>query len=139
MKNIRFVILCFLLFSLACTDSMYNYKDIEQVKKASLNLGELGIGFGLPNPCVVDNIVEHIAGLRGLIQWKLFKPTGYENSPNVVCVQVNIIRNLPKNNLVIMQFLLNKETGLVETPYLEVDGVKKSLSDWYEIFPGEWH
>jgi hypothetical protein len=38
-----------------------------------------------------------------------------------------------------MQFLLNRETGFVEIKYLAIDSLKKSLTDWYEIFPGEWH
>jgi hypothetical protein len=136
MKNIRFVILCFLLFSFACTDLIQN-KDIEKVKNSSLRLGELGIGFQLANPCVVGVIVKHIAGIKGTVQWKSFRPTGYENNPNVVCVQVDITRNLPKNNLVMMQFLLNRETDLVEIACFKVDGEKRSLVNWIEIFPGE--
>jgi hypothetical protein len=134
----KLTILCFLLFTFACADLTQN-KDIEKVKNSSLNLGELGIGFGLSNPCVVGDIVKHITGLKGFVQWESFRPTGYENNPNVVCVQVDITRNLPKNNLVKMQFLLNRETGFVEIKYLAIDSLKKSLTDWYEIFPGEWH
>jgi hypothetical protein len=127
MKNIKFVILCFLLFSFACTEN----KDIEKVKSSPLELGLI-----LDNKYVIGNLVKEIAGIKGTVQWKSFHPVGYENNSNIVCVQIDITRNTDKNNLVKMQYLLNRETGFVKIGHLEVDSIGRSAADFYTILIG---
>jgi hypothetical protein len=130
MKNIRFVILCFLLFSFACTEN----KDIEKVKSSPLELGLI-----LDNKYIIGDLVKEIAGIKGTVQWKSFRPIGYEDAPNTVCVQIDITRNADEYHLkheIKMQYLLNRETGFVKIGHLEVDSIGRSLADFYTILIG---
>jgi hypothetical protein len=124
MKNLRFVIICFLLFSFACVQN----KDIETVKNSSLGLGLL-----VDNKYTVDNFVKEIAGIRGSIYWESFHPEKYKDNLNIVCVQITITRNTEKNNVILMQYLLNRETGFIQSGCLKVDGVGQSIVNFYAV------
>jgi len=124
MKNLK-PFFYLLLFALNSCGGFQN-KDIETVKNTSL---ELGLG----SKYVIGDLVKEITGIKGTVKWKSFNPAGYEDSPNVTCVQVDIIRNRDKYNLVAIQYLLNRETGLVKLASLNVDGEKKSILDFLMI------
>lgn len=127
MKAKRIVVLCLLLLVFACTDLAKN-KDIEAVKNSPLELG-----LDLTNKYMIGDLVKEIAGIKGSVQWESFTPEKYKDNPNIVCVQVDIKRNMDKNNLVTMQYLLNRQTGFVKVGYLGVDSVGKSALDFYSI------
>jgi hypothetical protein len=127
MKITRPIIVCFLFFVSACSELTQD-KDIEIVKKSPLELS--GSNY------VIGDLVKEIAGIKGTTQWKSFMPTDYKDNANVICVQVDITRNMDKNNLIKLQFLLNRETGLVKMQYMGVDGVAKSLMEFYFILLG---
>jgi hypothetical protein len=125
MKTSKFLILFSIYFIASCS-SITQKKEIELVKNAPLE-------FGFSGKYVIGDLVKEIAGIKGTVKWKSFSPQGYESNPYVSCVQVDITRNMKKNNLVSMQFLVNTETGLVKTGHLEVDGEGKSVMDFYGI------
>jgi hypothetical protein len=121
MKNLLLFI-CLGLFLTSCDGN--SQKDINTVKNSTI---ELGLG----SKYVVKNVVKDIAGLNGTIKWESFKPTGHEDEPNIICVQVDINRNKEKNNLIKIQYLLNRETGFVKQSFLSIDGESKSILEFY--------
>lgn len=107
----------FIILFIACNEiSIRN--DIGIVKKYQIK--SLAIEY---REYSVDYLVKGISGLSGTTEWKSFKPNGYENNPNVVCVQVDIIRNADIFNVFKLQFLLNRETEYVELASITIDGV----------------
>jgi hypothetical protein len=125
MKNLKPLFYLFLFALISCVGGSQN-KDIETVKNNSL---ELGLG----SKYVIGDLVKEITGIKGTVKWESFKPTGYEDNPNVTCVQVDITRNKENYNLVTIQYLLNRETGLVKLAAVKVDGKAKSIFDFYML------
>lgn len=123
MKKIR-LLLIFLAFFLISCNEIIQIKDIEIVKRSQMDLG-LGSAY------VIGDLVKEITGIKGKAKWISFKPSGYEDYPDVSCVQVDILRNKERDNLVIIQFLLNRETGEVKTEYISIDKKEKSIFDFY--------
>jgi hypothetical protein len=108
---------------MSCGEISQN-RDIEAVKNAKSDLG-------LGNSVINEDIVKILAGIKGKVNWITFKPGGYEDNPNIVCVQVDITRNQETNNEISVQYLLNRETSVVKTNFLSVDGEGKSRFDFY--------
>jgi hypothetical protein len=123
MKKLNFFWVLLLCALISCNEGFQN-KDIETVKSAQSD-------FGLGSSVVNGDLIKQIVGIKGTMKWESFKPAGYEDNPNIVCVQVDITRNKEKNNLITMQYLLNRETGVVKTTFLSVDGKTKSRMDFY--------
>jgi hypothetical protein len=125
MKNLNLLPLLFLVIFSSCNNMSVN-PDIEKVRKSKVTLG-------LWTTVVVDDLVKDIAGSEGKSRWKSFKPdTGKENQ-DILFAQVNITRNKEKNNHVSILFLLNRETGLVKTGAIKVDGRIVSVMEFYKI------
>ncbi|MBE0674350.1 MAG: hypothetical protein IH591_06785 [Bacteroidales bacterium] len=123
MRRLLFSSLSLVFILMSCSE-ISQKRDIEVVKNAKSDLG-------LGNSVVNEDIVKILAGIRGTVKWISFKPAEYEDNPNIMCVQVDITRNQETNNQISVQYLLNRETGVVKTNFLEVDGVDKSKFDFY--------
>jgi hypothetical protein len=125
MKKFKLLPILILIICASCNGLSTN-KDIEKVKSST-------VSFGLGGGYVVGDLVKEITGLDGTAKWDSFQPESYKDNPNVVCVQVDITRKKEKNNLVSMQYLLNRETGLVKTGSLRVDGKGLSILEFYML------
>jgi hypothetical protein len=90
--------LCIILMSLLSCNN-----DIRTVKNAPAQYGSQGGTNG--------DLIKQITGIKGEATWKSFQPDGYGS--NVRCVQVNIDQHINSNKPIIIQYFLNKETGLV--------------------------
>jgi hypothetical protein len=122
MKKLILFLAVILLLITSCEGVLQ--KDINTVKNSTVELG-----FG--SNYVVGDVVKQIAGLNGTTKWESFKPSGHDDEPNIVCVQVDITRNKEKKNSIVIQYLLNKENGFVKQSYLSVDGESISILDFY--------
>ena len=118
MKNKVFnsCVFCFMMLGLFSCNN-----DIRTVKKAPSIMASEGSFLG-SDVKTNEDFVNAIAGIQGHVLWKSFKPKGYDS--NVVCVQADIDKPTTTNHALVFQFLLNKETGLVQMKTDENTGEK---------------
>ena len=118
------LVLIILSASFVCCNTFVNSNYVSLVKKTTIDFGR-----SLGNRDV-DGLVVEIADIDGTVSWTAFSPLEYKNSPNVVGIQVDIVK--PSKNKIIhnikMQFLLNKSTDGVKLTSIEIDNKSVNLS-----------
>lgn len=123
MKTLKLFATIALLGFLSCTHLIQD-QNVENVKSSTLNL--VGASY------IIGDIVNEITGFKGSVKWYSFIPEGYQDK-NVYVVQADIIRDTEDRNIVKIQFLFNKNTGLVKIYHISFDGVNKSKIDLYSL------
>lgn len=113
-----------------CSTSCSNNKaDIEAVKKANTFIA------GYNSDKTVNEVIQNVAGLKGVVSWNVFTPTDKDYAPEVKVVDVTIkSTDSVLYKTILLQFIYNSSTGLVEQGGIEVDGKNYSNKDWWEFY-----
>ena len=81
-----------------------------------------------------EEFLNSLAGINGTIEWKGFKPVGEEN-PNIIVVEANLFKDDKdeNNHNLRLQFLFNKNTGITQLAYVELDDEAKPIMGMWAL------
>jgi hypothetical protein len=111
-----------LLFITGCSNmGSFENQDIQTVKKSVVDTGN--------GQTTIEQAISQLAGINGKASWTAFHPDGA--SDFVRCVEASVTRKVgDTDHTVQIQYLLNRNTGLVQTGATAIDGKDVSAIEY---------
>ena len=120
-RNILFAILFLTMififgFLIGCESAS---SDIQAVKKTTF--------YG--QNITIEDALNNVAGIKGEIEWRAFKPSEHADNPDIVCIEANISKMDKKGEgrKAKVQYLYNRKNKVAKIGYIEIDGKPQSI------------